>query len=1319
MLLMLSKGLELDLAEFFVFSFFASYGVVGLISLLLLPVPAAARSLVLPATMAAYAALFLHWLRDREEVVRKALVLPTKADSMVLAGILALAAYHISLAAVAYPGLGHLAYADQSRHVSWARAIWRAPRLYNGGYPPFLRVHLGLAAHFSDFMDGALKGALSGLSLIVPLAAFILAKRILGPDQRVHALLSAALVDLTIGSSGLAWVKRLAKGLPITTVEYYQYGLLYSPYVLSFGGILFLSWLYLLSAEYRETQASSQLAAVAGILSLGMFLTHIVEVTILSLSLFLHALLTEDRPRKYNVGISLGSLLGGAALIALDQWMPLFSPDSKLIAISILPAALLASIDIARRALRTLRSNVRGGVLGRSALLPSLTPYLIIFVYASSVMLWMLGEQSPLKSFTMADVPWYYYAPLLGLSGMMGAIYVVKSYVNGDLKRDPYLRKALPVCVAASAAIVGTVVGLANSHLFFTGYSELRMVPITRGFLAILAPAAALELKKFGNLARRVAVPILIILVIVMEAIPVISGTYAVVSLASKGSGLNLSASREVFLRLEADPTAYAVATDLNSFKHAILAGSPATRVPISAQLYFDMLCSDSPEPVLAALSPPMIPSAMSSHMYLITQGQGVLQDGFLEGILSWLKPQKAGDVSVYDLPRYHPTPSRSTVAYIIPINHRLVPVWASAIVASSISNGAFNVTAVVDGDPRAFVDYRAIILPYDPPRGDLIEERRVLREDEVKTIPVAWDETIDLSDLLSSMLPPRSVKVTYLNLSGGPVVSASISVEISPVGGVLVHREGLVSIVYSIRPDGGYESVGILFRRDGEIYAILMAKEPDAGVVKIRDFDRVGSWSRKGQMNLTFKASAERMEVEVNGEELYRRRGEFSLDGIVLGVSRGLRVVSIGKVVSQSKRWLDYGPYTTSSRILGYVEGGGVAIVYNLNGYGSLSQEILDTSAMKLNATEVSGEGITIGIPRPLEVQGASIRTDLDGAAEVLAWYVGDGRRAPAVVKLRMGSGVVYLVNAFPLRQYLESEERLDKDGLEAVHKILDIPLEDLGISTLAPTWTPYMSWGEFDGYLGTLLTENMSLVGSSALILPANPSSLSLFVENLSKGNESFRNLSAVAVLSGPGLTAHLRDPKITSAPSAFYAAIRTENSILDLDGPSKLILQFTNGSTLTLGTHTAKAWIAVTGLHELVMRRPTVVSSGRTETRFYLSKVARMSINQYKERRLIFDDGLSFSWEFKFGPLVAIKNLSYTSYRIDPPLRGVGAGWREMSAAFLLSLVLTIIVALTSARGAPQSHVRRDFEGISSPKPPCYSSLESSSWLLPPSL
>ncbi len=1339
-----SKGMSL--LEQLAISVPLSYSLVGLLSLATLTLDVRSKAVALTLSTAAEGVAGLAISR-RVEAVSPGLGLYHPNDWIVL---LALIGTRAAFTVVGYPEIAYLPDTDMVRHYAGAIILWRTPLLYGKpveiffSYPPFLRAHLGAFIYLSRTPDAVVMSATSSVSWVLPLAFYATAGALAGRRWRRFPAAAAALGDLSIYSTGFPWLRRLVAGglskLPFELLSGGAYlpGLVYDA---KFAAILLtLAALWVIfSLPRRRDLSAGRGALIIFLLVLANQLTHVVEGALLSVAV---AALNLSGRRWHGRPVTLGSAAAlasaGAAFIALDRILPVYSIGAQEMAACLLPALFLVSSEFMLRtgvglgrpgwAGRLRRTIIGGDWPARAALAAALYVYFLGLVVWIDVSGWWGGIR-----IAKGSVPWYGYAATFGLSGIL-SIFSLKLLGSTD---DDEMRGLLTlVTFAGLCLIAGSSISEISARYGLIRYWEWRLVRLAKLPLSLLA---GLTLTRVGEavaaggpsqrraILRRSLTVIAIASIVLYEGGPTLVGSSGLVRLAhirapDASQLADLSAAREVF---EGDPEAYPLAITTDTLTRLTLAAPPLEIVPLALSL--DTLRAYTPEATLAAMywPPPY------THPYLYVDKRrdlGPMGGTYVEGMLRNMRPAyESENALLYNLSRYSPVSGDGEVAFLVASNRVISPNDASSLCLLAFARLGYSVTTFLDMDPAA-LQKDVIVVPYDPPFDNGTFLTLHAPRDDVSDWTPSWVERVPLEGL---DLPGTEAEEAYLSFRLAPMVQTdniNLTLDLSLPRGIPLNSVGYIGVIFSYESRGNFSLLELFFTPAGEIYGALRIVNGESWTEAVtipRRYRKLGDWEPGGQLTMQVRVRPDVVSLSINGEEVFQ--GEVPVPPGRVGVARGRAHSPVLKTFEaeyyQRIAWGDWGPYLTGENLLSIAESGRSVVVYNLNGYNYFSELLMRISAKLLNSTSVSGLVSGTLPPTPVEVSEARAT----GEVSVLANYTTpEGSISPYILRLSVKGGEVYLVNAFPIFRHVREIGGVNRDVLDRLYSILapmELIGEELGVQKVDKNV-------EEGYYVKGLSGADMRVEAKSAVLfgLPENLSSgssglLSVRVVDLRADGEevlSVDNCSQVGLSADEGL---LRTGSVEvgrgplwegwSAPSGlvlsglYYPVTLSSPLVLGAWSRGPLnVLVARNGSaaesrllTLPPGSYAVEV-TPINGSVAALFRRPTLELNG-TLTIYGPQRLEFVPYHAstLKDRRVILEGEASLAIGLVDRNYLLISEVSFSGeWFLDPPLEGPTGLIRTSTLLAALTITPPILIAVLALRvlnggGSHRSELNED--------------------------
>ncbi len=1163
---MLGIDPDRDPIRWSVHSFFLSYVTVGFLSMLTVPLPFAVRWPVIYGCLAVlgmFSALEVLKgrlpldirLRWSPEPVR----LSWKHDWVVL---VILVVYHVALTVTAYPDLGYMASSDWGRHYAYANVLMRAPELYDGFYPPFLRAHMSAILRLTDCSVGAVATSLALTSFMFPIALYYFGALFFEPSRgrlKLAPIVLTLLGEFTVRSGGFKWLGRLAKGVPVFPRGFwFQSGLFYGPQHM--GVALLIFSLALIWERWDEEAALSKIKLlVLGSTISSLHMTHMIEATVLGVA----------APAWYVISARTGecvklrdlvkaTVLGFSLSAVLHAWFRLWNPFFELgfmhlvslgvpLALSTLALAVGERFEVNEilssawgRILQLMRSN-----RGKVALA-------LLLIYSLSLLTWvdLWGEEVVYVRKSGQIVLFYETVVTLGVPGLLAAFGFYGIISSGEewlaRLRD---RVLFLIGLGIVCLLMGDLIGISLQLGRVVGFAEIRMVRLAR---LVLVPAGVVGLTWLAHRilggreksirARKLAVVVVAALLIANEAIPTVAGSiqWAVgrePHSYGEGEIAAMRVLREIFL---SDRRAYAFSTQRKGSFLLALGGAPFERVP-NRQVVNVVSQRTAEASILMAFAP-----APADHPYLL---HPALEEwSFFGRMAEKLRPiYENSDVSIYDLPKFWPVLERSSVTLAVPVSGALDASGFSSQLICALSHLHLNFTTALDLDP-GILRSKILLLPYDPPTVRWLEKRLSAEPQDIERWSPRFGFRVPIGPTENPIMRSLSPRVTAAVSPLPPPLEGKMSLIITPLG-----RTSFLNAVYGIVFSYS-DRIGILraavveFKGDGGLRAGVLTYSLPSGEVDT-SFVSLQGWEEGGTLNLTVRLEEDGgVRIFLDGVEVSKAIREPSTKVGVLWTPLTRSHFAFRFSVYE-KSLTDWGPHLDRRSLLEYVEGGGTLVIFNSNGYHAFSTEFLGTSTGdRVSCSSLSGEP---SLELPFQVNVEIMEDPADSCEVRSAYEVGDVR-VPFVCSAKMGEGRVYLVNVRPIVEYLSSGE-LSRRELEALYGLLgEALLSDQLVERSQREFTKY----EYDLVSG--LKAERAEVSSRSLMVRVKEGVAATVLN--SEGVALLRVQGPTFIgLSSDEIRLELSDLELSSYREedipAFYAALKVTSPSLNLTSTNSL--------------------------------------------------------------------------------------------------------------------------------------------------------------------
>lgn len=1208
---------KLDTIEILVLSFHTSYATTGLLAAILILVPHEYKGVIAFGGISFVGMLSLVYNRLisrprlRRSFTEGGLLEPW--DKYILSILLL---FHAALLAILYPKLGYLSHSDWSRHFNSASILWRFPKLHWGSYPPLLRLQISFLVGTCDVSIGSISTALAFTGLMWPLTLYSLGRALF---QGIRGYEKAPLILSILGefsgwTSGFRDLLSLLKGVSQYPYEKsFQLTIFPRNQYISVSLTLFV--LLLLAKRVRDPERAHDLTSrvLLTVAVAALYLSHIIEACLLSVAFLISYLLTEDAKirsifREAIVEFCCGLSLALGVLVLLSLWLPLFSPNPLFVAAGLLSIVLMLVMGVQSKvSLGISRILIKFLKLVHQKQRPIM--FLIWFVFLVSLLLWIDVKNEPAIVPEGRIVLLYEYPARLGVPGLLGLVGAC--LLLRDLEKQPaktlFLLLVIPPLVFLAG---GELIGLSYIvGIFIAGiFPEFRFVRLLK---ALLLPLASLGLTALAQRsgsklvnrsshqissvrsARRWVPALLLILLISYEALPTTVGSLRWRSVEA-ASPIEIDAAEFLRDTLNKDPPAHAISTSSSTWAVLTFGGAPFVTIPTSKSWWkLKLIVGEStPEASLYfSYAPP------ATHPYLVHH-RGGTTEAFFDRLASVLSPVYENEwFRIYNLSPHRPVPPESPAVLALPASGNVTPEVFVDVLVGALSHLGLNFTTALDLDPGV-VRREVLILPYDPPRGNQVTKAYCADEDDVRGWAPRWSEVVDLRTLPTHFPFMRAVRVTTSIAPWETTNNATIWLQVLPREFRLPRPASVVGIVYGYLGEESYRRAEVVFTMDGKIYAALRSQGDISSSERSR-YARVGRWTPGEPVNITLDLRPDGVTLEVNGraalsvsEDVPRGRV-----GVTYTPVSSVKLVDVRIVETIPAEW---GPHLEAADLLDYVEAGGRAVVFNANGYQSISHMLLSVEqpSRESNSSLIAGE-VHHSSPRNVSVDLLRVRGD--STCEPLAYYVTEEGEVPFACVAPFGRGSVYLVNAYPLVDLLH-RGGLTRSQLEEVYEVLGDPLLGSGVvRRVDDDYYPELS------VAGGLSAENVTASSSSAIFVANASGWIRVEGEGVSM---LFENVSAVGIYADGGL--NLSSPELeiysirrTFASSAFYLPLEVREA-------DEFSLQSRGGASIAVwsGSEELSRQPIPPGVYRVelggnsswvvYLRRPTLSASGVFEAR-----------------------------------------------------------------------------------------------------------------------
>ncbi len=1299
-----------DLIGWIVVSYYMSYAVVGFLALLTVAVPYRLRGVVLFGALLLLGFVGVYQVLSRrspseERAILLRPLLNWRYDGLLLALLIG---YHIALLLTLYPDLGYAAASDWGRHFAAAAVMWRAPYLYAGSYPPFLRAHLSTVLGLTNASVGAIAFALVLAGSIYPLTLYFMGRELFPAEGcwKPAPVLLAIIGEFIVRSGGLSWIMRIGGGEVFPKGYWFQSGIFYGTQHIAVALLAFTLGMIFSESYWKNGPHIRNIIASLWISSL--YLTHIVEAFVLGISVALYHLLVESEHlkalfRKINISILTGFLVSSAALLWLKAWLPLFDVGLSHLLSSITPAILasasigLERFETARRTLKAMSRLVKTVVVKRSSLVVTS----LLFVYTACLVTWvdLRGEEVVSVRVAGQIIPFYEIPIILGIPGVLSLLGYYAATTRG--KEFPAMSRTL-VYFSLGSSLVALLTGAALSLGMVTGISgrlipEIRLTRIgkflllpaaTSGLIFLFRGITGLAAKKPGHarISKKVAVSIVILVLLVsFEAIPAVMGSlvYKKLDMKERRDVEAMSFLSEV---LREDRNAYAISTTLDVSYELSLAEAPFRQVP--RETVIEVLDQRAPEGAILM----GFKGEPAGHPYLVEPTNSPKQL-FYSRLVSKLEPiYSDSSVRIYNLSKLYPIPKESRVVLAMPSSVRLSRESLSDLLVAYLSMNSVNFTTSIDLDPM-ILESKALILPYDPPPSNFLNESLSAHLGQIQRWAPSWGVSFDVGKLVGRkvVLGPKTVRASAALSPLPPTREATINLTLIPQRELLV-ADAVFGIIYSSQRAGDSSHAAlVVLSRGGQLYAGLMTASEGGGLQT--SISRVGSWEVSQPISVELILDSNRVKLLVNGKSVsISRAAPLGRIGVIWTSSLGS---AFDLEISISQRsFIQWGPYLKPDSLDRYVRSGGTLVVINGNGYFHYSRELLGeviTDKCDL-ASQIVGP---VEIPLHREVLVQSFEGELGRSCEVMMSYVTtSGELVPFLCGRPEGEGYVYLLNVRPIISDLD-ESKITNEDFEEISRIIVLPLRSIGL-------IERLSEDAAEGYpgrnvVGGFWANEAILKFSSAILEIEDNSTVSLLargsgIEVQGPGFVGVWCSEPIAArFSGLNLSITWEKPLISS----FYATVDlSRQPTLNLAFPDNAhVLVWKNGSLRELDLPPGNYSLEILGgdgwESTLYVRTPQIFSEGLAEflSPFHLDFVPHKAAD-ILDRAVLLNGTLSFEVDVADGWLILDRLAFDGCWEIRPALFKIDwrTAIRSFGKAVLIILPLTVSIAALGCHLSP---------------------------------
>lgn len=622
---------------------------------------------------------------------------------------------------------------DISMHYMQSHQLIRSPNVYVSY--PYLWFHLFLASFYmlSSVPLTLSQTALVTLNLMPILAFYIMARRYLEKIDNRLPIISTVFWTLF---SGLAWIHfMLLKIFSIDVSELelllwasdgtymgtmYSQGLPFTGHVPIVASItLFFMLLYLLKRVDLRRYMHFMLFSI---LFASCYLTHITEGVMLSVFLALYTMISPSEThtmRRTLLSILLGYIMIGAVYLFLPFLINFVYTPSIIMAIAIPTSLVAVSYLLSKK----LKIKLNFGEKARRFALP--ITLALLFLYILSLLVWSSFKESFSMVYVgeVGFVPWFFYALMLGSTGILAIISIYYFLSN-----PKYSSLKFFVCLALIAVFFGNILSFINVEFFKTGYWEKRFVFFVAVSFAIIASpnliriVQAVKSKITGFRSEKILRALLTTSLLSIIVVFGISSTFLSVEYWSYKyfaplSDYELEALEFLDKTFDENPNAIVLTVTPISYKMLALAAPPI-------RLYKNWVFYTAYNPDIAFA---ILSLLKFSRMYLYLHNRDVtfLDSNFnssyiMQHLLPNLSPTfQNSEVSIYDAPQIYPPLMKADMTLVVPFNQSALTntyLYSYDILASQ------NYTVMFDLDDKIMQE-RILVLPFDPSEEDIAND--------------------------------------------------------------------------------------------------------------------------------------------------------------------------------------------------------------------------------------------------------------------------------------------------------------------------------------------------------------------------------------------------------------------------------------------------------------------------------------------------------------------------------------------------------------------------------------------------------------------
>lgn len=1110
-------------------------------------------------------------------------------------------AFYVIAMMFLYPNLVLRSGLDNAVHYANSIVLARTPEFYS--YTPYIFFHL-FQANFLGLSNNSFQNtgsAIAFLSLILPLSFYITAKEYIGRADPKLPIVATSLflfsnvswiyfIYLKAGFESVSQASLLALTADKTYwgTQYGVYGLWYIPQTVAFTAILILFFLL-----KRGDLPRAGYFGLFSTLIAATYLTHGWEAILPILFLALYAVISKRN--SLRIGDSIKSSLLSFLIVSTFYIILSFINVRFSLSFSLLFPLLLLAVALALSlTMRSFKLRWRARINDHH-LVEAVTIGLI-FLYSIGFVAWIVLLNDISMSKIGLTFPWFFYSTMLGVTGLLAILalpYIVK---------EQRLRiEATPIVIfLVFLFIAGRLMPHIQSSVYQTievFYGEERFVHLIKIFASMIAPIPIVwfiaRLKNFNSTtasstkskrSHRYHMPSLtkklttLLLISVMVSFGITSSFLIVeywhITNYSRISDAELEAMEHLKSIFDKEETAWLITASDASFSASALS-TPLERLESRQFLY----SATSPEYSLYFLY--RAPFLSHPYLYLHTRDAEFLEAYKGRYVTDHLLPNlpivfENSESTIYNISKTAPPLPRSNTRLVIPFDDLVLSSKQLLYIYDLLSLSQINYTTFYDLDDKALAG-EAIILPFDPPPGDIIHKTL---QDNFEVLGQDWT-------LISG-----SWQVQEGELIGGGVKKNEEGMIISIISAqnftahfntkvIKGSDHNYAGLVYSWRDNKNYRYVNVYFNPvDGYIY-VMFREIIDGVVTTIPQFPGVRTpvkWAPSDEYNVTVVVNGDLNEVLINGvkyasTDLKNVRGRLGLRCYTHSV--GEKVAFKNLVVDAAIR-LNIRSY---DEYMEYLTSGGNLIIFNTDRIGAFGENLLSISGRELKVTSLQGPNTHLKLPYEIQVPIVELK---QGNAQVVGLYVSaSGESTIYAVKQNVGKGQLTYVNVKPVLQSMSASE----SGTPLYPMIGEL-LEILDLN-LTKFQSDDLSWRSI--FRNVSLKGNVTIDSTSILIPPVNLTKVSVDYGN---GQILVSNVTALDLSGYDHISLRVTDVDIKEG-KGFYAVVSIGGiACLEPHGSNVALTLWTDAEEFDISSIKR---ITMEGLKKIYMRTPNISAVG----------------------------------------------------------------------------------------------------------------------------